>query len=73
MWVSKPSPTTANDLVMPRMRAVAGAWFLLMNTIIGLALGPYLIGKVSDLFIWPASIPQGRSPTPLRSVRICSW
>lgn len=49
MWVSI-APTTANDLVMPRMRAVAGAWFLLMNTIIGLALGPYLMGKMSDLF-----------------------
>ncbi len=49
MWVSI-APATANDLVMPRMRAVAGAWFLLMNTIIGLALGPYLMGKVSDLF-----------------------
>ena len=35
---------------MPRMRAVAGAWFLLMNTLIGLALGPYLIGRLSDYF-----------------------
>ena len=49
MWVSI-APTTANDLVMPRMRAVAGAWFLLMNTMIGLALGPYLMGRLSDLF-----------------------
>ncbi|MFT4712501.1 MAG: MFS family permease, partial [Candidatus Azotimanducaceae bacterium] len=50
MWVSI-APTTANDLVMPRMRATAGAWFLLMNTIIGLALGPYVIGRLSDMFI----------------------
>lgn len=50
MWVSI-APTTANDLVMPRMRATAGAWFLLMNTIIGLALGPYAIGRLSDMFI----------------------
>ncbi|MEE4300156.1 MAG: MFS transporter [Pseudomonadales bacterium] len=49
MWVSI-APTTANDLVMPRMRAVAGAWFLLMNTLIGLALGPYLMGRLSDYF-----------------------
>lgn len=49
MWVSI-APTTANDLVMPRMRAVAGAWFLLMNTLLGLALGPYLMGRLSDLF-----------------------
>ena len=53
MWVSI-APTTANDLVMPRMRAVAGAWFLLMNTMIGLALGPYLMGRLSDLFAWGA-------------------
>ncbi|MBT3426809.1 MAG: MFS transporter [Gammaproteobacteria bacterium] len=50
MWVSI-APATANDLVMPRMRATAGAWFLLMNTIIGLALGPYLMGRLSDYFI----------------------
>ncbi len=55
-WVSI-APTTANDLVMPRMRAVAGAWFLLMNTIIGLALGPYLMGKVSDLFTLAGADP----------------
>ena len=47
-WVSV-APSTATDLVMPRMRAVAGAWFLLTNTFIGLALGPYTMGQVSDL------------------------
>lgn len=48
-WPSIPA-STATDLVMPRMRAVAGAYYLLINTFIGLALGPYLIGKFSDLF-----------------------
>ena len=43
-------PSTAADLVMPRMRAVAGAYFILVNTFLGLALGPYFIGKFSDLF-----------------------
>ena len=43
-------PSTAADLVMPRMRAVAGAYFILMNTFIGLALGPYVIGQFSDFF-----------------------
>lgn len=47
MWVGIPS-ATATDLVMPRMRAIATAYFLLMNTFIGLALGPYLIGLISD-------------------------
>ncbi|MCY3641092.1 MAG: hypothetical protein OXH37_08785, partial [Gammaproteobacteria bacterium] len=43
-------PSTAADLVMPRMRAVAGAYFILLNTFIGLALGPYFMGLLSDLF-----------------------
>jgi MFS family permease len=42
-------PSTAADLVMPRMRAVAGAYYILLNTFIGLALGPYVIGEVSDI------------------------
>jgi MFS family permease len=36
---------------MPRMRATASAYYLLMNTFLGLALGPYLMGQVSDLYI----------------------
>ena len=43
-------PSTAADLVMPRMRAVAGAYFILINTFLGLALGPYFMGKLSDMF-----------------------
>ena len=43
-------PSTAADLVMPRMRAVAGAYYILLNTFIGLALGPYFMGLLSDLF-----------------------
>jgi MFS family permease len=43
-------PSTASDLVMPRMRAVAGAYYILVNTFIGLALGPYFIGQLSDMF-----------------------
>ncbi|MCB1646657.1 MAG: hypothetical protein KDI36_14455, partial [Pseudomonadales bacterium] len=47
MWVG-PGAATVNDLVMPRMRAMASAFYLLMVTFIGLALGPYLIGQISD-------------------------
>jgi MFS family permease len=36
--------------VMPRMRATAGAYFILVNTFLGLALGPYFIGQFSDMF-----------------------
>ncbi len=49
MFVGIP-PATTSDLVLPRMRAVASAFYLLMNTLIGLALGPYFIGQLSDLF-----------------------
>jgi len=44
------APSTAADLVMPRMRATAGAYYILMNTFIGLALGPYVMGELSDLY-----------------------
>jgi MFS family permease len=33
------------------MRALASAYYILMITFIGLALGPYLIGQVSDIYI----------------------
>jgi len=49
LWAGIP-PSTAADLVMPRMRAVAGAYYILVNTFIGLALGPYVIGQLSDVF-----------------------
>ena len=37
---------TINDLVLPRMRATAGATFLLGMSLVGLALGPYITGKI---------------------------
>jgi MFS family permease len=37
-----------NDLVLPRMRALTTAFYILMLTLIGLALGPYTIGELSD-------------------------
>jgi MFS family permease len=49
-WPGVP-PSTAADLVMPRMRAVAGAYYILVNTFIGLAVGPYTMGQLSDLFV----------------------
>jgi MFS family permease len=48
-WPGIP-PSTAADLVMPRMRAVAGAYYILVNTFVGLALGPYVMGQLSDLY-----------------------
>jgi hypothetical protein len=38
---------TLQDLVLPRMRATAGATYVLGTTMVGLALGPYFAGKMS--------------------------
>jgi fucose permease len=46
LWLG-PGISTVADLVLPRMRALASAAFLLVNTLIGLALGPYVIGRLS--------------------------
>lgn len=40
----------ANEIVLPRMRGAASAFYLLSMTFVGLALGPYFIGKLSDWF-----------------------
>ena len=47
MWIG-PASAAILDLVLPRMRAVASAIWIFMNTFIGLALGPFTIGRVSD-------------------------
>jgi MFS family permease len=49
-WPGIP-PSTAADLVLPRMRAISGAYYILINTFIGLALGPYFMGQLSDGFM----------------------
>ena len=55
-WIGS-ATSTVNDLVMPRMRATASAYYVLMNTFLGLALGPYLIGQISDLNIAAGMAP----------------
>ncbi|MCA1750124.1 MAG: MFS transporter, partial [Sphingomonadales bacterium] len=40
---------TTQDLVLPRMRGTATATFFIATTLIGLALGPYLAGRISTL------------------------
>jgi MFS family permease len=45
-WVGA-AVATLQDLVLPRMRATAGATYILGTTMIGLALGPYFAGKMS--------------------------
>lgn len=46
LWIG-PGATTVQDLVMPRMRGTASAAYLMLVTFIGLALGPYVIGRLS--------------------------
>jgi len=48
MWIGA-AASTVQDLVLPRMRAVASAFYLLFITFIGLALGPYTVGRLSEL------------------------
>ena len=46
MWIGA-AASTVQDLVPPRMRGTASAAYLMVITFVGLALGPYGIGKVS--------------------------
>jgi MFS family permease len=46
-WVGA-AVATLQDLVLPRMRATAGATYVLATTMIGLALGPYFAGAISE-------------------------
>jgi MFS family permease len=47
-WVGA-AVATLQDLVLPRMRATAGATYVLGTTMVGLALGPYTAGKMADV------------------------
>jgi len=46
MWLG-PGASTVQDLVLPRMRASASAAYLLVITFVGLAMGPYTVGRMS--------------------------
>lgn len=39
---------TTQDLVLPRMRGTATASFFLATTLVGLGLGPYMVGQISE-------------------------
>lgn len=60
-WLAGIASTT-QDLVLPRMRGAATATFFLGTTLIGLALGPYVCGKIADLSL-PANY-RGASVIP---------
>ena len=48
-WALGTSAATTQDLVLPRMRGAATATYFIGTTLIGLAIGPYLAGRVSSL------------------------
>src|SRR5262249_34366769 len=46
LWIGA-GASTVQDLVLPRMRGSASAAYLLLVTFVGLALGPYTVGRLS--------------------------
>ncbi len=50
MWIGS-AVALSTELVLPRMRASATAFYILMVTFIGLALGPFTMGQISDAFV----------------------
>jgi len=46
MWIG-PGASTVQDLVLPRMRGSGSAAYLLVVTFVGLAMGPYSVGRLS--------------------------
>ena len=43
-----PGASTVQDLVLPRMRGMGAAVLVLSLNLVGLGLGPYLVGRISD-------------------------
>ena len=48
MWIGA-GASTVQDLVLPRMRSMASAFYIMVSTFIGFALGPSAIGRLSDV------------------------
>jgi MFS family permease len=48
MWLG-PCAASIQDLVLPRMRGTATAVFFLGTTVLGLGIGPYMVGLISDV------------------------
>lgn len=47
MWVGS-ATALVTEIVLPRMRAIATAVLLMLYTFVGLALGPFAVGRLSD-------------------------
>lgn len=62
-----PGAANVNHLVAPRLRAVASAAYIATLVLLGNAMGPYAIGKLSDVLA--AQVP---APQALRSAMLIS-
>jgi len=69
MWIGA-GASTVQDLVLPRMRAVASAFYILLLTFVGLALGPYMIGQLSDVL---GDLPRAMRLALLANVVACGF
>ncbi|MBP9947205.1 MAG: MFS transporter, partial [Vicinamibacteria bacterium] len=49
LWLGA-ATSMVQEMVLPHMRARASAVMLLFVNIVGLALGPYVVGRLSDLW-----------------------
>jgi MFS family permease len=56
MWLG-PGAAAATELVPPRIRSTATAVYLLIHVLIGFAMGPFTVGKMSD-----ALVERGQPP-----------
>jgi MFS family permease len=59
-WIGS-AVALANELVVPRMRATASAYYILAVTFIGLALGPYTVGQISDRLAKAGGLTGGQA------------
>ncbi|HVR28125.1 MAG TPA: MFS transporter [Thermoanaerobaculia bacterium] len=50
LWIGS-AIALVTELVLPRMRATASAFYILSVTFVGLALGPYTMGHISDRLV----------------------
>jgi MFS family permease len=67
-----PSYATAQALAAPRMRAVAAATLLFSKTLIGMGLGPLLVGMTSDM-LGPWAGPQSLRYSLLLAPLVNAW
>ena len=60
LWIGS-GVALVNELVLPRMRATSSAFYILAVTFIGLALGPYSVGQISDALVQSSGYSAGEA------------